>query len=177
MPSQKEIDDAFRRMSGTEKFLGRREIKELPQILWEDELPEIAIQGLYNNKNGLLVATNKRLVFVDKGMFSLTVEDFPYDKVTSLQYNTGLMFGGLEIYASGNKAEIKQVNKDQVKPFAEYVRARITKAAPHASYTPPSISNSGNDDMISQLERLAKLKEQGILTDDEFLAQKKIILG
>lgn len=178
MPSQKEIDDAFRRMSGTEKFLGRREIKELPQILWEDELPELAIQGLYNNMSGLLVATNKRLIFVDKGVFSLTVEDFPYDKVTSLQYNTGLAFGGLEIYASGNKAEIKQVSKNQIKPFAEYVRARITKATPHASYTQPvTPASNSNDDMISQLERLAKLKEQSILTEDEFQAQKRKILG
>lgn len=32
-------------------------------------------------------------------------------------------------------------------------------------------------DQISQLERLAKLKEQGVLTDEEFLEQKNKILG
>ena len=33
------------------------------------------------------------------------------------------------------------------------------------------------EDTISQLERLGKLHEQGILTDEEFAAQKKKILG
>ena len=33
------------------------------------------------------------------------------------------------------------------------------------------------DGDISQLEKLSKLKEQGVLTDDEFEAQKQKILG
>jgi hypothetical protein len=33
------------------------------------------------------------------------------------------------------------------------------------------------EDTIDQLERLGKLHEQGILTDEEFAAQKKKILG
>ena len=33
------------------------------------------------------------------------------------------------------------------------------------------------DDVISKLERLAKLKEQGILTEEEFLVQKAKILA
>ncbi len=33
------------------------------------------------------------------------------------------------------------------------------------------------DDPVSQLERLARLREQGILTEEEFAAQKKKILG
>jgi hypothetical protein len=31
-------------------------------------------------------------------------------------------------------------------------------------------------DLVDQLERLAKLKQQGVLTDDEFAAQKAKIL-
>jgi hypothetical protein len=35
----------------------------------------------------------------------------------------------------------------------------------------------GMDDTAAQLEQLAKLKEQGILTEEEFAAKKKQILG
>lgn len=180
MPDANTVESAIKNLTGAEKFLGRREIKELPKILWEDELPEKIIQGLYNNGNGILVATNKRLIFIDKGMFSLKVEDFPYDKITSIQYSTGMMFGGMDIFCSGNKAEIKRVAKDQVKSFADYVRARITKASTHANMpepTPAPQSTSNDDDFIAKLERLAKLKEQGILTEDEFLVQKMKILN
>jgi hypothetical protein len=40
-----------------------------------------------------------------------------------------------------------------------------------------SAKASGQNDSIEQLERLAKLKEHGILTEDEFQVQKKKILG
>ena len=33
------------------------------------------------------------------------------------------------------------------------------------------------DDVITQLERLAALKDQGILTEEEFAAQKAKLLG
>ena len=38
-------------------------------------------------------------------------------------------------------------------------------------------ASADTDDFISKLERLAKLKEQGILTEEEFQAQKMKILN
>ena len=38
-------------------------------------------------------------------------------------------------------------------------------------------SPSGEDDTTAQLEQLAKLKQEGILTEEEFTAKKKQILG
>ncbi len=42
--------------------------------------------------------------------------------------------------------------------------------------TVPTEQNT-EDDQIAMLERLGKLKEQGILTDEEFAAKKSQILG
>ena len=36
---------------------------------------------------------------------------------------------------------------------------------------------SGEDDMLAQLEKLGKLHDSGVLTDDEFAAQKAKLLG
>ena len=44
-------------------------------------------------------------------------------------------------------------------------------------YAPPPPAAPAEDDVVSQLERLAQLKEQGILTEEEFAAQKAKILG
>jgi Short C-terminal domain len=38
-------------------------------------------------------------------------------------------------------------------------------------------SGGGGDDTAAQLEQLAKLKQEGILTEEEFTAKKKQILG
>ena len=45
------------------------------------------------------------------------------------------------------------------------------------SAPPPTSSPTGVDDVIVQLERLAKLRDTGILTDAEFQAQKARILA
>lgn len=54
-----------------------------------------------------------------------------------------------------------------------------TYAAPPPTYAtpPPQPAPAPAADPIEQLERLAALKAQGILTDDEFAAQKAKILG
>jgi hypothetical protein len=46
-----------------------------------------------------------------------------------------------------------------------------------AAQPPPAAAPAGGDDPVAQLERLAALKQQGILTDAEFEAQKAKILG
>ena len=41
----------------------------------------------------------------------------------------------------------------------------------------PPMDAGVSDDTVAQLERLGKLKQEGILTDEEFAAQKAKILG
>ena len=153
-----------------------KEMKELPKILWEDEKVEKVIQGFHEKGSGILAATNKRLIFVDKGYTGrLRVRDFPYDKVTSIQYNTGFVMGGITIYSSGNKSEITNISKAVVGSFAEYVRARITAVTKHASA--PVTPSTPQEDMISKLERLGALKDKGLISDQEFQEQKAKLLG
>jgi hypothetical protein len=175
MPSLEEVRLQLKSIDGATRFLGFREIKELPAILWHDEVVEQLVTGFYGNGNGVLVATNKRLVFVDKGLvFGLRVEDFPYEKITSIQYKIGLLFGEITIFASGNRADIKNVAKDVARSFAEHARARMTPIA--ASHSASAHSTQGSDAIVAALERLATLKSQGILTESEFESQKARIL-
>ncbi len=177
MPSFEEIQAQIFAIDPRALLVGQNEIRELPAILWEDEWVERLIHGLYNNGLGILVATNKRLVFVDKGVFyGLRVEDFPNEKISSIQYETGLFRGKVTIFTSGNRAVIERVDKKQARDFAEFVRARLSKpsagpTAGAAAAPPPA------EDAISQLERLSKLRDQGVLSAEEFESQKRRILG
>lgn len=188
MPSMDEIRPVLEKLDGASVLLGRKEIKELPSILWENEMPEAIIQGFYNNGTGILVCTNSRLIFIDKGLiYGLKVEDFPLKNISSIQYETGMIFGKITIFASGNKADIEQLDKKQARNFSEFVRSKISKGAETTSNAPPPIptpndtniteSKSSTDIMIEQLERLAALRDKGILTDEEFESQKAKILN
>lgn len=176
MPSLDEITVQIKSLGGTGDLYKCREIKELPRVLWEDENIERIISGKYGEDRGIIVATNKRLVIVVKRFFSYTrVTDFSYDKITSIQYQTGLIFGDISIFASGNREDIGLIEKSLARNFAEYVRARITKPTEHASKRAQEQLNDSNASV--QLKKLEDLKNEGILTDEEYSSFRKRILN
>jgi hypothetical protein len=77
-----------------------------------------------------------------------------------------------------DQAEIA-IDWDQApKPPAQgEVRSASEGAAPAASAPAPSAAPSGGTDTVAQLEKLAKLRDSGALTDAEFEQQKAKVLG
>ena len=153
------------------RLFSRREIQELPNILWDDELPEQCVTGKYHANSGILVATDRRMLFVDKGLLGqLKVDDFPYDKISSLESNRGILAGSIVIHTSGNWDCIDSIPKGQVDAFVAAQRKKVAlwknkaEVPPQTSRQSPSSIGS----VIDELERLGKLRQQGILTQDEF---------
>ena len=55
--------------------------------------------------------------------------------------------------------------------------AQVTYGTPVEAELWRAVRPTGGDDMLSQLERLAALRDAGMLTEEEFAAQKQRILG
>jgi hypothetical protein len=74
--------------------------------------------------------------------------------------------------AVSNRVSRRQANRWAAQDQPEY------EPAPQ-QYAPPPAAPAGDagSDPIEQLKDLAALKDQGILTEDEFAAQKARILG
>jgi hypothetical protein len=163
------------------KVGAKRELKKLPDYLWEGETVERLSSGYYGGGTGLIAQTNQRLLFVKDGIMSRTTEDFPYSKISSIQWSSGMMMGKVTVFVSGNKAEITQVDKGAGKEMVDTVRARIanlvntqaqaveTQAA-SAPTPPPDV------DPIEQLKKLGELHQAGVLTSEEFEAKKAEML-
>lgn len=178
MPALEEIKSSLMNIKDGKSISKMSEIKELPRILRGSEQVLDAIRGQYKDKwNGLLLTTNERLLFISKGAFfgGMSMEDFPLSKISSIEFEQGFVFGTITIYTSGNKAQIKKADKDYCITFCEHVRSLVHENSK------PSTNNisvySNEDDLIAKLERLGKLKEQGILTDEEFILAKKKLLS
>ncbi len=60
--------------------------------------------------------------------------------------------------------------------YSQQVGAQQVAAAPAAA-APARPAPAPQVDVVTQLKQLAELRDQGILTDDEFAAQKAKILG
>ena len=175
------IDRALKNLSVFEaKALSKGEIKELPNILWEDELPVAVIAGTYHNGNGILVATERRLIFVDKGMFGLTVEDIYFEDISSVESHEGWVMGSLTIYARGNKESVENVAKENVRPFSDLLRNELAKSkqmnVKMVAQTQEAVSTPTRADNIDALFKLAELHKMGVLTDEEFTDQKAKLL-
>lgn len=159
-------------------FMVRREMKKLPELLAEDEDVVNLARGEYDGKEGLVVVSDRRVLFVEQGMIRHNFEDFPYDKVSSVKTETGMRSGKITIYATGNKAELKDIHpKARVTEIGDYVRVRIsagpTKAP--AAEAPPAVGAA--DSPMEQLKKLAELKDAGVLTPEEFDAKKAELLA
>lgn len=154
-----------------------REIKKLETYLDEGERVDAMVGGAYGKGVGLLALTDRRLLFIVDGAFNKSSEDFPLSKVSSVGWNSGMALGTITIFASGNKAEIKNVHKGNGKEFVDLVRPRLADK-PEAGATPAAPQQQAAPvDLADQLMKLAALRDQGILSDEEFAAQKAKLLG
>jgi len=65
--------------------------------------------------------------------------------------------------------------QEEAQQDAYYAGQQSTAAAPPQQAAPQSAGMSSAD--VSRLQELGKLREQGILTDEEFARQKALIIG
>jgi hypothetical protein len=84
--------------------------------------------------------------------------------------------------AVSNRVSRRQAGRwaAQEQPQQEYVAPQQYAAPPQQEYAAPvsaAPAGGGMDDRLAQLKDLGALREQGVLTEAEFQAQKARILG
>jgi hypothetical protein len=83
--------------------------------------------------------------------------------------------GRTAVIAGTASAVSGRVNRRQQQKFAQQeAQAQQAAAPPPASAAEPA---ADSDELINRLKELATLKDQGVLTEDEFSAQKAKILA
>jgi hypothetical protein len=90
------------------------------------------------------------------------------------------VIAGTATAVSGRVAARQQAGAQQAADAAAYQQQQMAPppAAPAYAPAPPPPAAGGMDDAaIAQLKAVADLHQQGILTDEEFSAQKAKILG
>jgi hypothetical protein len=167
-----DIGEAKNRMR--HKFGSRRELKRLESYVDADEHVDRILSGLYGKGTGILVLSDRRLIFIKDGAVSKTTEDFALRSVTSVAWHSGMALGTIIITAGGVRAEIKNVNKDDGKELVDLARTRLS-AGQVPSHVP--VVAGGSPSPLDQLKQLGELRDAGIVTEEEFAAKKVSILA
>ncbi|MDD3607284.1 MAG: SHOCT domain-containing protein [Candidatus Moranbacteria bacterium] len=173
--------------------IGGRGEKILKKSLQDDERVLVKLQGSFGEA---LVLTDKRLYIVKWGFmagntFGGRCNAFEFRSITSVEFKKSLLTGSVEIltpatqntqksfWSSNNstpKADnIVSMQRDKFDIFAEAVKIIRNKISESHTGGITSSINPGAD--YTDLEKLAELKEKGIITEEEFQAKKKQILG
>ncbi|WP_306333906.1 SHOCT domain-containing protein [Streptomyces sp. KL118A] len=86
--------------------------------------------------------------------------------------------GTLTVFASGNKAEIKQMAKDPGKALADALRARLAGSAvgTAAAAAPQAAPAPAGGDIASRPATLDQLRTAGAITDEEYRDRRTKIL-
>jgi Short C-terminal domain len=82
------------------------------------------------------------------------------------------VIAGTATAVSGHVARSQQARADQAQQAASAQQAEQAAAA-----QPAPAPAAAEPDVIDQLKRFAELRDQGILTEEEFAAQKAKLLG
>lgn len=173
MPTLAEVNRQIAACPDRYVFWTQKEIKMLPQILKSDEKILAVTSGSMNNATWLAVCTNQRLIFLNRGMFyGLRQVQMPLDRIQSIDHSATVMFGSIRVWDGASAFAINMVLKKSIMPFV-----RATEEAMYALRKAQSKAAAAPVDVAAQIEKLAELKEKGHLTDAEFQAQKKKLLG
>lgn len=132
---------------------------------------ETKIMGQESARRGMLLATNKRIIFYAKKLTGFDLEVFPYSNVSSIEMSKGIMGHKITFFASGNKATVKWIQDKDVQKFVSEVKNRIGKKEEVKAVPEVAV------DIPTQIKKLAELKDQGILTEEEFETKKKELLA
>ena len=185
---------------GDHKVLSAGERKHLPNVMMDDELliwmssGTLASTGKEARKGGncLIALTDRRILILDKRLFGGTQTiAIDLDKVNSITGDTGWIFGSFKIQDGGDERKVDMVAKKTVHTFVQQVQRAIEARKLEArtpladeweesggySFGADGRSGGGDSDLVTQLERLADLRDRGVLTDLEFQKQKDRILS
>lgn len=162
----------------------------LKQHIHADEKILAKLQG--NFGQGLAV-TDKRLYIIKWGAFAGSIFGgrcitFDYGRITGVKINTGMTTGTLEILTAANQDQPKsywgqgQDNANQADDAITFGSSQFNDFREVAKICHDMIEDAKQGKLsthsgFNDLEQLASLKEKGIITQEEFDAKKKQILG
>lgn len=144
---------------------------------------------------GYLKVTPTKVILEHKGFLAMTygtrgVKEIPISSITSIQLKKPGLFssgyiefsfsGGKETKGKGVKGAYENENAMvfHINEYNDFLKAKelIEKYMEEAK-TKTEQSSASTRSVADEIEKLAKLKEQGILSEEEFESAKKKLLG
>jgi Bacterial PH domain len=125
MVSLQEVETQLDSIGANYKFWGRAEILELQHILVPGERIQACLNGHYSGGFATFVATDQRLLIVDKKVFFLTVEDMRYDMISEVDFGAQLLSGTIRVCTPTKTLIFTNYKPKILRQLASYIQQRV----------------------------------------------------
>ncbi len=113
------------------------EISELQHILMDHEKIIALACGRYFGSFALLVATDQRLLLIDKRVFFMNYEDTRYDMISEIDFNWQFYSATLTVFTVNKTHKFTSWKyKSQLRDITNYVQNRVAQLRNHAAEMP-----------------------------------------
>lgn len=119
-----------------------------------------------------MVCTDQRIIFLNKNMiYGTDRNDIPLNTVNAVSYSSKMIFATITITNGANTTVIEQVSKETADPMVKAI-----KVAQQNYINKQNVSVQPLDE-ADQIRKFKSLLDDGIITEEEFEAKKKQLLG
>ena len=155
----------------------RKNLAAVEEHLDQGETIKHSCYGIFDTKmmgedsgnNGIFLVTEKRAMLFGKKLFGYDMESFPLSKITAIEMSKGMLGKKITLKMSGNSAKMKMINDGDPDALVNYIRENMGETAAPAP--------APAEDIPAQIQKLAVLRDQGILTEEEFTSKKAELLA
>ncbi len=150
MVDAKSVAKQLKRIGFNTHGWGRTEVNELQHILLEDEEIYEAVNGIYEGGFALMVATDIRLLLIDKKPLNyLSIEDMRYELISEIDYNHRLI--GAYISLSSGLKDLK---------FSSLNQHRLRKLISHVQHCMAAGKKKESNNQEDQNQHLEQINQQ-----------------
>lgn len=128
--------------------------------------------GAKTVKNGILLATNKRVMLFGKRFSGYNIETFPYEKISAIEVSKSFMGKSISIKMTGNETELKWIQRGDPDQVVSLARESMS-----AGHDPGEPIGTPEPKVADQLRELAGLRDAGIISEDDFNSKKAELLA
>jgi hypothetical protein len=169
-------------------YVSKKRVKEIDEYLEPGEKVhffatdaggQLKIDGeKEDNAMGVKTAvTNKRVLFKTDKMIGGSQTSIDYRDISSVEVSFGMVQKRLNLETDSKVFGIGvgQIEKDEVQDMARFIRDKMRdEHQKDSSYT--TGEGGSEDDPLDKLERLGKLRDDGVITEAEFEEKKQSLL-
>lgn len=154
----------------------KKEVKALSEIIKDNETIKYATSGVVEGNTVLMVCTDRRVLFIDKGfIYGIKSTEIPLKMINAISYSKGLLLGSITITNGATTTQINNVSKETALLMVQSVNDAC-EAVSHQKQPVPPVDTQVTQTFSAQIRELKSLVDDGIITQDEFDAKKKQIL-